>query len=179
MQESAVVIISKIESNLEEIYNGYVEEQAAFLKDEVTTNAIMLNALIENSYKIKEWRVGDAAGLSRKYKGKPDNTRAEYFTSKNSIVAIEAILHAHQMVLSPQSYKNFGTMINAYGVTEELSDALKYIEASLAKSKEITNDDFSAAKPLYKSLKKLHATYYITLINKLKITAKILDADGD
>lgn len=179
IQKSALIVISKIESNLEEIYEGYVAQQGTFLKDEVTSNAIMLNSLIENSYKLKEWRVGNPAGLSRKYKGKPDNTRAEYFTSKNSIVAIEAILHTHQMVLAKQGYKNFGTMIGGYGVREELDAALKYLDASLEKAKTVKNDDFSEAKPLFKSLKKLHATYYITLIGKLKITAKILDADGD
>ena len=179
IQQSALLVVSRIESNLEEIYEGYVAEQGTFLKDEVTSNAIMLNSLIENSYKIKEWRVGNPAGLSRKYKGKPDNARSEYFVSKNSIVAIEAILHTHQMVLAKQSYKNFGTMIGGYGVTEELNTALKYLEVSLEKSKEIKGDDFTEGKPLFKSLKKLHATYYITLIGKLKITAKILDADGD
>lgn len=179
IQQSALLVISKIQSNLEEIYEGYIAQENVFLKDEVTSNAIMLNSLIENSYKIKEWRVGNPAGLSRKYKGKPDNKRAEYYISRNSIVAIQAILHVHQMVLDKQSYKNFGTMIGGYGVTEELNAARKYLDASVQKSGSIKNDDFSEAKPLFKSLKKLHATYYITLIGKLKITAKILDADGD
>ena len=175
----ALIISDKLEENLNEIYNGYIETKDKFLKDEITANAMMLNALIENSYKIKEWRVGDPAGLSRKFRGKPSNERAEYAISKNSIVAIESILNTHLTVLDNQKFKNFGSMIRSYEVSEELNDAIKYLKQSLQNSKEIKNDDFTNAKKLYKSLKKLHATYYISLIGKLKVTAKILDADGD
>jgi len=175
----ALIISDKLEENLNEIYNGYIETKDKFLKDEITANAMMLNALIENSYKIKEWRVGDPAGLSRKFRGKPSNERAEYAISKNSIVAIESILNTHLTILNKQKFKNFGSMIRSYEVSEELNDAIKYLNESLENTQMIQNDDFSNAKKLYKSLKKLHATYYISLIGKLKVTAKILDADGD
>jgi len=179
VSSTALIIIDKIKSNLEEIHKGYKKEKENFLKDEVSANAMMLNALIENSYKLKEWRVGDPAGLSRKFKDKPDNKRAEYSISKNSIVAIVAILHLQQMLLARQNYKNFGSMINAYGVQEELKKALKFIKLALMQSVEIKEDDFFEARALYKSLKRLHSIYYIALISKLKIKAKILDADGD
>jgi len=179
VRESALVIIAHMQKKLEAIHEGYIKEEEIFLKDEVTANAMMLHSLIENSYKLKEWRVGDAAGLSRKFKGKPNNERAEYYISQNSLLAIEAIIATHQMILDTQSYKNFGTMIESYGAKEELASARKYLSQALAQSKAIKKDNFLEAKPLFKSLKKLHATYYITLISKLKITAKILDADGD
>lgn len=179
VRESALLVIAHIQKKLEEIHEGYIKEEKTFLKDEVTANAMMLHTLIENSYKLKEWRVGDPAGLSRKFKGKPNNERAEYYISQNSLLAIQAIIATHQVVLDKQNYKNFGTMIDSYGAKEELSSAHKYLSQALAQSKTIKNDNFLEAKPLFKSLKKLHATYYITLISKLKITAKILDADGD
>ena len=175
----ALLITDKLEENLEEIYNGYLENKALFLKDDITANAMMLNSLIENSYKIKEWRVGDPAGLSRKFKGKASNERAEYSISKNSIVAIESILNTHLLILDNQEFKNFGSMICSYEVNDELNDAVKYLKSSLDNTKMVKNDDFSNSKELYKSLKKLHSTYYISLIGKLKVTAKILDADGD
>ncbi len=179
VKQVSLRIVNKIQRNLEEILYGYEENKTKFLKDELTANAIMLNSLIENSYKIKEWRVGDASGLSRKFKGKADNKRAEYPISKNSILAIQSILNTHLKILAKQKFLNFGDMINSYGVNEELEDSVKYLNSALLKSKDIKNGDFSNAKPLYKSLKKLHMTYYISLIGKLKITAKILDADGD
>jgi len=175
----ALLITDKLEENLEEIYNGYLENKTLFLKDEATANAMMLNSLIENSYKIKEWRVGDPAGLSRKFKAKPSNERAEYSISKNSIVAIQSILNTHLLVLDNQEFPNFGSMIRSYSVNDELNDAVKYLKSSLNNAKIVKNGDFSNSKKLYKSLKKLHSTYYISLIGKLKVTAKILDADGD
>lgn len=173
------IITSNMIINLEDIYNGYVESKDEFLKDMRKANAIMLNSLIENSYKLKEWRIGDAAGLSRKYKGKPDNRRAEYFISKNSKVAIESIIDTHLDVLDEREFKNYGSLIKSYGVTDEINDAIKYLKDSKNNLSLVQNDDFSKAKPLFKSAKKLHITYYITLIGKLKVTAKVLDADGD
>lgn len=179
VKDISLIIIKKIQENLEEIQAGYAQKKEVFFKDEQKANAMMLNALIESSYKLKEWRVGDIAGLSRKYKDKEDNSRAEYFISENSIMAIQSILITHLQVLGKQEYKNFGDMIFSYKVHQELNDAIKYLNNALDESKKIKNDDFSHAQALYKNLKKLHTTYYISLIGKLKITSKILDADGD
>lgn len=179
VKKIALIIIKTIDQNLDEIYTGYVESKKMFLSDEQQANAMMLNALIETSYKVKEWRVGDPAGLSRKYKGKVDNTKGEYYQSKNSLEAIEAILITHLKVLSKQEFRNFGTMIESYEVKEELQDSVTYLNLALKEVRKLENDDFLKARPLYKSLKKLHIAYYISLIGKLKITSKILDADGD
>jgi len=175
----AIMMISTIERNLNEIHDGYVEEEKAFVSDEQKANAMMLNALIESSYKLKEWRVGDPAGLSRKFRGKPDNRRAEYYLSKNSVVAIQAILNTHLKVLDRQDFKNFGSMIRSYHVENELNDTVIDLKNALAESGKIKNDDFSNAEALYESLTKLHTSYFISLIGKLKITSKIIDSDGD
>ena len=175
----ALIITNTIEGNLQDIYDGYVEAKETFISDELTSNAMMLNSLIENSYKLKEWRIGDPAGLSRKYKGKPSNERAEYYLSKNSQIAIQSILKTHLEVLDKQKYVNFGSMIRSYDVNDELNDAVNYLKDALEKTKTIKNENFSDAKDLYQATRKLHATYYISLIGKLQITAKILDADGD
>ena len=175
----ALMIISTIERNLNEIHEGYAEEKEAFVSNEKKANAMMLNALIESSYKLKEWRVGDPAGLSRKFRGKPDNRRAEYYLSKNSVVAIQAILKTHLRVLGKQDFGNFGSMIRSYHVEKELNDTISDLKNALAESKKIKNDDFSNAEALYESLTKLHTSYFIALIGKLKITSKIIDSDGD
>ena len=172
-------IINNLETFFVEINDGYIKNKNKFVKNEINSNAIMLNSLIENSYKLKEWRVGDVAGLSRKYKDKKDNKRAEYYISKNSTLAIKAIINTHLQVLNKQSYLNFGDMIRSYGANTELDDSIHYLKQALINVKNIKNEDFSNSTKLYYNLKKLHLTYYISLINKLKITAKILDADGD
>jgi len=179
VKDIALIITARMIENLKEINQGYIASRKAFIADEKKANAIMLNSLIENSYKLKEWRIGDAAGLSRKYKKKPDNARAEYSISKNSQNAIKAIIDTHITILDKQDFKNYGSLISSYNINDELNDAIKYLNESKAKLELINNDDFSKAKPLYKSARKLHGVYYISLIGKLKVTAKVLDADGD
>lgn len=179
VKEMALLIVKEIAKNLKDIDAGFPHAKNLFTNNEQKANSIILNALIESSYKLKEWRVGDTAGLSRKFKANANNERAEYYLSKNSTIAIEAILKTHLALLEKQEYKNFGTLINEYGAKAELQESITHIKSSLTYLKEIQNDDFSNAKYLYNSLKKLHNSYYITLITKLKIKSKILDADGD
>lgn len=179
VKDIALAITEKISQNLKEIHMGYKGAKKDFISDEKKANAVMLNSLIENSYKLKEWRIGDAAGLSRKYKGNPDNEHAEYHISKSSAIAIKAILDTHLDILDEREFQNYGSLIRSYDIKDELNDAVKYLKQSLVNLEMIKNDDFSNAKKLYRSVKKLHAAYYITLIGKLKVTAKVLDADGD
>ncbi|MCV6608906.1 MAG: hypothetical protein OIF32_11905 [Campylobacterales bacterium] len=179
VKKIAMIMAGAVKGNLQEIYDNYKLNKKSFLKDEKASNAIILNSLIENSYKLKEWRVGDAAGLSRKYKGKPDNRHGEYYTSKNSTMAIEAIINTHLTILDKQKFKNFGDISRSYGVNNEIDTAIKHLKESLEKVKKINNDDFTNGQDLYRSLTNLHNTYYISLIGALKVTSKILDADGD
>ncbi len=179
VKKIALLITKKLQNNLKEIYNGYMKNKTKFLEDEVSANAMMLNSLIENSYKLKEWRVGDPAGLSRKFQGKASNKRAEYIISKNSLLAIKSILETHLLILDKQKFKNFGSLIQSYKIQDELNEAVKYLNQSIENVNMMKDDDFSNAKKLYQSLKKLHTIYYISLIRELEVTAKILDADGD
>ena len=45
--------------------------------------------------------------------------------------------------------------------------------------KKLPVDDFTKATNLFNLAKELHNSYNISLIGKLSLTAKILDADGD
>lgn len=150
----ALIIVDELQENLQEIYDGYIAVKDKFIKDELASNAMMLNSLIENSYKLKEWRVGNPAGLSRKFEGKVSNDKAEYYISKNSIVAIQAILETHLMILEDKPFNNFGTIIKSYKVNEELNDAIKYLKEALIHTEDIQDDDFGNAKFLYADLKK-------------------------
>jgi hypothetical protein len=174
-------ILKHIGNHLKSIEIFYTKNKALFMQDEQKMNAIIMNALIESSYKLKEWRVGDAAGLSRKYKNRPNNARSEYPLSKLSYRAIEAILLTHQEIIGKQKFINFSDVIHNAGAEKELlsareniKNALKYLYIAPAysfNSKEI--------KRVYKELTALHNAYYISLIGALKVTSKILDSDGD
>ena len=179
IQKIALVIINALTNNFLDIFDGYKEIQQKFINDEPKAHAVMLNSLIETSYKLKEWRIGDVVGKSKKYKNQPNITRGEYYISKNSLYAIVTILEVQNEILGKNSFKNYGSLIEKYGVIEELQDARRYLTNSIAIAKNLDEESFVKDTKLFNETKKLYANYYITLIGKLKIKAKVLDADGD
>ena len=175
----ANMILDTIISNLEDIQGVYKNYLNSTSKGEKWENSMIMNTLISSSYKLREWRIGEPAGLATKYKGEKDNSRAEYYLSKNSKNAIEAILNAHEEVIGDKEYKNFATMAKNAGASESISAAQEALKATQEKLHLIKNDDFSNAKELFDAAKDFHNAYYLSLITDLSITAKILDADGD
>ncbi|MGM0518097.1 MAG: imelysin family protein [Campylobacterota bacterium] len=173
------MILDTIISNLEDIKNVYENYYENASKTQKWENSMIMNTLISSSYKLREWRIGEPAGLAVKYEGDKDNSRAEYYLSKNSKNAIEAILKAHEEIIGEKDYKNFATMAKKAGAIEATNAAQKALKATQEKLYLIKNDDFSNAKELFFSAKSFHNAYYLSLITDLSITAKILDADGD
>ena len=112
------------------------------------------------------------AGLSRKYKGQADNRRAEYFLSENSKKSIQAILEANEEIVADKSYYNFASMAKSSGALKETQEAQDLLKIAIKTSKNNTKD-------LYKAVNNLHVSYFLSLIEQLSITAKILDSDGD
>ena len=172
-------ILNTIISNLEEIKEVYENYLKIKPKDEKWENAVIINTLIASTYRLKEWRIGEASGNASKYKDDVNNERAEYFLSKNSFSAIKAILEAHNQVMAAQKYLDFGKMAASTGAKDEVALVQNSIKKSFEELDKLKNDDFTNAKVLYDSAKDLHNAYYLSLIEQLSVTAKILDADGD
>ncbi len=180
-KEMISYILKHIGRHLKSIEDFYLNNKALFIQDEKKLNAFIMNDLIESSYKLKEWRVGDAAGLSRKYKNNPKNARSEYPVSKLSYKAIEAILLTHQAIIGEQKFVNFSAVVSNAGAGKELSGIRNNINNALKDLDAAPAYDFNSEeiKALYKELTALHNAYYISLIGALKVTSKILDSDGD
>ena len=180
-KEMIVYILKHIAQHLKSIEDFYKTNKNLFSQESQKMNAFVMNALIESSYKLKEWRVGDPAGLSRKYRNKPDARRSEYPVSKLSYRAIEAILLTHQAIIGKQEFVNFSNVVRSAGAEKELKNIREHIKNALKSLHNAPAYDFESQeiKELYKELTALHNAYYISLIGVLKITSKILDADGD
>ncbi len=180
-KEMISYILKHIGRHLKSIEDFYLNNKTLFIQDEKKLNAFIMNDLIESSYKLKEWRVGDAAGLSRKYKNNPKNARSEYPVSKLSYKAIEAILLTHQAIIGEQKFVNFSAVVSNAGAGKELSGIRNNINNALKDLDAAPAYDFNSEeiKALYKELTALHNAYYISLIGALKVTSKILDSDGD
>ena len=178
-KELSIVILDSIISHLEDINKVYKNYLTATPKDEKWENALILNSLIASSYRLKEWRIGNASGNSSKYKNDAKNERAEYFLSQNSFAAIDAILDAHKEIVLKNKYYDFASFAMNKGASIELLSVIEKIEEMKNELKTLEKDDFTKANNLFVMAKDLHNAYYISLIGQLSIVGKILDADGD
>ena len=175
----AVEILNSFISHLEDIKKVYETYLTSKLKDENMERGLILNTLIASSYRLKEWRIGNASGNSSKFKNDARNERAEYFLSKNSFAAIDAILEAHKEVLLKSKNYDFATYALDKGAAIELLEIVDDINLMQEELTKLPKDDFTKANNLFNISKNMHNAYYVTLVEKLSITAKILDADGD
>jgi hypothetical protein len=159
-QELADAIIDSIVSHLNDIKMTYEEYLSRDKKDEQWENGLIMNALISSTYKLKEWRVI----VPQKEK--------EYTLSNNTNNAIKAILEANEEIVGDQSYYNFASMAKESGAKKETLEAQTLLKNAIKTLKD-------NPKNLYEAVNKLHVSYFLSLIEQLSITAKILEADGD
>ncbi len=175
----ALTILNRISMYINDIKKEYITQEENFLKDFKKANAIIINAIIQSSYKLKEWRVGDVIGLTKKYLNNADNRRAEYYISKNSANAIESILITYKNVLDNKTYEDFGDYLLKLTDGKQIKELREALNKSLILVKKIKNDDFLNQKELYNLINKIHVILFVEMIEELSINAKILDADGD
>ncbi len=177
-KDLSVVILDSIIVNLQNINKVYKNYLVA-PKDEKWENALVINTLISSSYRLKEWRIGNASGNASKFKNDPKNERAEYFLSQNSFAAIDAILEAHRQIVEKHSYYDFAAFALDKGAAIQLLEVIDKLKQMQEELKSLPKDDFTKANNLFTLAKELHNAYYVSLIAQLSITGKILDADGD
>lgn len=181
-RERAMALIAA--RNLEEkfftIVQVYEKERKKLLNDESRFNALVMNQLIASSYELKEWRVGEPSGLAKKYKGSRDIRRADLYRSGLSLKALQVIVETHKRVMDASGYVDFGDYAIKAGADSEVVIVRRALASALKNIQMMNTDLFSpASKGLYSDLGRLHNGYYISLIGALKMTSKILDADGD
>ena len=175
----ALTIVKRLKVLTEEIIEGYEGIEDKLYEDLKKSNSVIINTLIQNSYKLKEWRVADVAGLNIKYKGKPSNERGEYYISKNSTNAIIAILNTYNSVLNDKDFYDFGDFLKESTQTTQLKVLRDEISKAINLANKIENDDLASAKELFESVNSIHVILFVEMIEELQINAKILDADGD
>ncbi len=162
--------------DIKEAYENYLKNPTKTVLEE---NAILINSLIASSYRLKEWRVGNAGGFSSKYKNDPKNSRAEYFLSQNSFLAINSILEAQKEILEAKKYKTLFTLAEEKNVTSDIKTVLDKINIAQNDLKTLKKDDFSNSQKVFEAVSQIHDLYYTSIIEKLGLKPDILDADGD
>jgi len=157
----------------------YYQNDTKFLSSSDDAISALLNVLVDNSFRLRESRIGDAAGFTTKYKNNPSNTRLEYYYSSHSLNAIIEILNTHKSIMENglQAIAISGNAASeAEAILTAIDEALVLcnayggsLESNLADAK--TQELYDTAKTLQNN--------YTALINGLNFTQDIVEADGD
>lgn len=181
-QSYAKKITQTICEHLNSIHQAYTSHEKNILSDSDKLEGILLNTLIDSSYKLREWRIGDVIGQSKKYKNKFNANRAEYAESQLSILAIHHILLNHQALMGGKGL--LSSLLENEKNTKILDTINKNLEAALKitthlQTKGFSKEDKTELENLYQYTEALQKAYYEKLLGTLNITSKILEADGD
>lgn len=176
--DAAGIMIDYLQGHLRTIA-AYYAGSDAFATTGEDSVGILINQLIDSAYKLKEWRLGDPAGITVKYKDDPDATRFEYYKSERSLEGIRAILSAQRSALT-QGLQSIAAANAASGEAEALvallDDAIAQADAFGAPIE--ADPDASAVRSLYNTVNAIQ-TGYTALINALNFQQDIIEADGD
>ena len=178
----AIFIVDQIQPYANEIADFYRSDRE-FVKQPDQSIAAIFNALVASSYKLKNWRVGEAGGLVEKTGRKPSASHLEYHYSGYSLHAIKSILRTHKYVFEIGNSAGYFQR-NPQVDPSDITFMQQRIEIALGDARAIRgNLKDNLASPqyqsLFESLTKLHDAYYFMLIDALGIQAQIVDADGD
>lgn len=179
----AQAISSNICSRLAQIQTTYASKRSRFLVAPDEALSMLVNALANQTFSLKDWRIGDVAGLSKRYEGDADPRRSEYHLSGLSISAIRTILATQNQLIGKQSYANFEQVAAHYGAQKPLQESRDLLTDAQQQAARLDRPDFNFdpndTAPLYQSCDQLQTSYYSSLIHALPVVAKILEADGD
>jgi predicted lipoprotein len=181
--EAALISVRHIQSWLEEIAEFYAEDDS-FVNGGDKSLGLIVNRLIDSSYKLTNWRIGEATGLVSKYQDLPLAERLEYHRSGLSLQAIAAILSIHQRVVDNPD----GVGLFELGESLEIGSEMRFVRRTIEQVAATVDSIDSplkqqvstpAVEQLFQQLNRLHNAYYFMLIDALGLDSQIIDADGD
>ncbi|MDP8034503.1 imelysin family protein [Pasteurella atlantica] len=175
----ANIMVDTICERLSEIDEFYTTNKAQFIKDPNNAIKMLIDVMADRVFKLKDWRLGDPAGVTSKYKGNPEPMRAEYPLSQLSIEAAKAIIDAQQSLIGKQKFDNFATLLRLRGLDKGVTTAQHHLTKISNQLAKLNNFNAQDIKPIMLDLAHLYFTYYTTILEQLPIEGKILEADGD
>ncbi len=182
-QQAARISTLHIRKNVVDILKFYQRDEE-FVSQTPKALQMVINALLDSSYRLVNWRIGEPAGLIGKGQGKASKQALEYNQSGLSVPAIVAILNTHARVFelgvasgffSPAGLDQGGSEIKF--VRQRISEAQAAAEVVLQMSH--LNLDSTEFELLFRHSEALHKAYYFLLVDALGVEARIVDADGD
>ncbi len=181
--DAALIVLANIQTWLDEITLFYKTDKK-FISNPALSIGLVVNALVDSSFKLANWRVGEAAGLVKKYQDKPSIQQLEYASSQSSMLAIQSILKTHRMIIDHHGEQDLYAIAKQKKAESELLFIKKTLDDALNQMDHLPQPiaQHLTSKPfqnLHKTLETLHNAYYFLLIDALGLNANIIDADGD
>jgi hypothetical protein len=181
--QAAEIARANIEGWMYEIADFY-ESDTSFVKGGKASLSLLVNRLIDSSYKLANWRVGEAAGLTPKTKGSLNPSSLEFPYAQLSHASIERILNTHARVIKNDAALDLMSVGKLAGVGKDMAFLVTRIQAAQSALNAVPAPlvdqiETPEYKTLFNQLAMLQNAYYFMLINSLNLEARILDADGD
>ncbi len=176
--DAAVIMITYLQAHIQTIADFYAASNA-FSESGEDTVGVLINQLIDSTYKLKEWRIGEPAGFTLKYEDDPDATRLEYYYSINSLAGIRAILSAQKAVMEAgllEIASGNSATSEAEGIAALIDDAIAQVDAyEISLEADVAS---TQTRDLYETIDALQSAYS-ALISALNFQQDIIEADGD
>ncbi len=175
---SALLMANNIATRFKSI-DDYYKGETDFVHTPDTAISSLLNVLVQESFNLREWRIGDPAGFTEKYKDDPLSSRLEYYKSNYSLNSIKEILNTNKTIMN-SGLKTIAILGNsaseADAIISAIDDALAICNSYTSSLETQLTDD--KTKELYETIRTLQNNY-TALINGLNFKQVLLDADGD
>lgn len=181
--QAAEIARANIEGWIYEIADFY-ESDTSFVKGGKASLSLLVNRLIDSSYKLANWRVGEAAGLTPKTKGTLNPSSLEFPYAQLSHASVERILRTHELVIKNDRGLDLVSVGKIAGVGSDMEFLVTRIQTAqkaldAVPAPLVDQVETPEYKALFNELAMLQNAYYFMLINSLNLEARILDADGD
>jgi predicted lipoprotein len=146
----------------------------------------ILNKMIDNVYKSKETRLGDIAGLTQASHGEISPTKVESYTSKSALAHLKARTIGLQNLYLGSDALGLDDLLISKGLNKENNEIKDAITGTINALNNI-NSPLSTAiisekehvKSTFDAFNLLYNAVYLTLPAAMKVTPKIIEADGD
>jgi len=168
------------------LYNYWINESAFVANSDGESVDAMVNKMVDNIYKTRETRLGDPAGLTQTSGGETDPNLCEFLDSEASLASMRYRLLGLKALYTGNDGLGLDDYLISKNLTAENDTILQAIDQALSSLEQINtplkkaiDHDKEHVKTAFAALGVLFDAFYVTLPEAVKLTPKIVEADGD
>ena len=181
-KEFAEVMVANVCKRFTQISDGYKANRDEFLADKERGLSLVVNAEIEHIYKTRDWRIAQVSGLTKANLGITKPEHQQYPYSQASWAFIGGLLATNKQLLAEDAQPNVATIAYEKHGAEGINTVQTALQATLLAYKNTPADhnfNLNAVIPVFQGLLDIQKAFYRHLVNKIGVSADLIDADGD